>query len=289
MPVLPEVPAAAPLPAATLAAGARTDAASAPELPGSAPPPVALAPSPPWHLTGPAPSALLSAQGFVLLDPAALAAVADQPPAAIDALRPSWAGLPPDDYLRDGGAYRFRRHASLVQDVAAGTLTTMPHRAHWQPTAYNALHGGIERWFAPVEPATAALPAWEALIAGLGRLFALASGVQRWFVEAHQFRIDTARGIGRPTPEGAHRDGVDYVAVVLVERRGVRGGETRVFDAAGPHGIRFTMTEPWSALLLDDARVIHETTPLQSDDGLGLRDTLVLTYRRGGFQDAVPA
>jgi hypothetical protein len=27
-------------------------------------------------------------------------------------------------------------------------------------------------------------------------------------IEAHQFRIDTAEGIGRPTPEGAHRDGV---------------------------------------------------------------------------------
>ena len=30
------------------------------------------------------------------------------------------------------------------------------------------------------------------------------------------YRIDTAGGIGRPTPEGAHRDGVDFVAVVLV-------------------------------------------------------------------------
>ncbi|WP_085317219.1 2OG-Fe dioxygenase family protein [Derxia lacustris] len=240
-------------------------------------------------MSGPAPSDLLAAQGFAVLDPAALAAVADQPPAAIDALRPSWAALPPDDYLRDGGAYRFRRHASLVQDVAAGTLAAVPHRAHWQPTSYNALHGGIERWFAPVADETAALPAWHALIAGLGRLFARAAGVERWFIEAHQFRIDTARGIGRPTPEGAHRDGVDYVAVVLVERSGVRGGETRVFDAAGPHGIRFTMTEPWSALLLDDARVIHETTPLQSGDGLGFRDTLVLTFRRGGFQDAVSA
>ena len=32
-------------------------------------------------------------------------------------------------------------------------------------------------------------------------------GEQTWFVEAHQFRIDTLHGIGRPTPEGAHRDG----------------------------------------------------------------------------------
>ena len=61
----------------------------------------------------------------------------------------------------------------------------------------------------------------------------------RWFVEAHAFRIDPRAGVGRPTPEGAHRDGVDFVAVVLVERRGVRGGETRVFDAAGPDSSKY--------------------------------------------------
>jgi hypothetical protein len=44
------------------------------------------------------------------------------------------------------------------------------------------------------------------------------------------------------------------------------------------------MLEPWTALLLDDERVIHETTPIQADGNNGVRDTLVLTYRKGGFQ-----
>ncbi|MDE2371429.1 MAG: 2OG-Fe dioxygenase family protein, partial [Burkholderiales bacterium] len=114
---------------------------------------------------------------------------------------------------------------------------------------------------------------------------------QPWYVEAHAFRIDTEGGIGRPTPEGAHRDGVDLVAVLLVDRHNVRGGETRVFDAAGPQGVRFTLAEPWSALLLDDARVIHETTPIQPVQAQqpAWRDTLVLTYRSGGFQEPASA
>jgi hypothetical protein len=103
-------------------------------------------------------------------------------------------------------------------------------------------------------------------------------------VEAHQFRIDTADGIGRPTPEGAHRDGVDFVAVLLVQRNGVSGGETRVFEANGPDGQRFTLTEPWTLMLLDDTRVIHESTPIQPLQAYGYRDTLVLTYRAGNFQ-----
>ena len=127
------------------------------------------------------------------------------------------------------------------------------------------------------------------LRAGLGQLFAqVKPQVPRWYIEAHQFRIDTAGGVGRPTPEGAHRDGMDFVVVLLVARRGVKGGETRVFDAHGPNGMRFLMQEPLTALLLDDERVIHETTPLYPADGQapegGLRDTLVLTYRAGDFQ-----
>ena len=64
-----------------------------------------------------------------------------------------------------------------------------------------------------------------------------------------------------------------------------RSGETRVFDAHGTSGVRFTLTEPWAVPLLDDARVIHETTPIQPDGPRGVRDTLVLTYRAGSFQD----
>jgi hypothetical protein len=45
------------------------------------------------------------------------------------------------------------------------------------------------------------------------------------------------------------------------------------------------LTEPWSVLLMDDARVIHETTPIQplTDTAPGHRDTLVITLRASGF------
>jgi hypothetical protein len=39
-------------------------------------------------------------------------------------------------------------------------------------------------------------------------------------------------------------------------------------------------------LLLDDARVIHESTPIQPLQAGGYRDTLVVTLRAGAFQDA---
>ena len=227
-------------------------------------------------------SQTLVQQGYAALSPQGVADLAGCAPQALADLRASWDDLPPDQYLRDGGKYRRRRHSCLV--VEGAQMRLAPHRAHWQPLAYNALHGGMQRWFEPMLPATLATPAWRPLLCWLGQVASGIRGPQPWFVEAHQFRIDTTDGIGRPTPEGAHRDGVDVVAVFLVGRQGIKGGETRVFDAAGPAGVRFTLTEPWSLLLLDDARVIHETTPIQPLEAGGHRDTLVVTLRAGGFQ-----
>jgi hypothetical protein len=230
-------------------------------------------------------SAALRGDGYALLRPQDLAALAGCPAAALAALEPSWDQLAPDNYLKDGGRYRRRRHACFVQDET-GALRQVAHRAHWQPLEYNALHGGMHRLFEPVLAETVARPAWSALLAGVGALCTAARGgaARPWYIEAHQFRIDTTDGIGRPTPEGAHRDGVDFVAVLLVGRHAIKGGETRIFEAAGPNGKRFTLSEPWSLLLLDDASVIHESTPIQPLDGHGHRDTLVLTYRADAFQ-----
>lgn len=234
--------------------------------------------------------ARLAGSGYAVLDAASLARLADVSAAALAAWAPLWDDLPPDAFLKDGGRYRRRRHGSFVVEPGAGRMTLQPHRAHWQPVEYNALHGGIERWFEPLQPALVGSPAWTRLLCALARraaaLRGLAPGAEPWFAEAHPFRIDTTDGIGRPTPEGAHRDGVDLVVVILVSRVGIKGAETRVFDARGPQGLRFTLSEPWSALLLDDERVIHESTPIQPLDPAagGHRDTLVLTFRRGGFQ-----
>jgi hypothetical protein len=225
----------------------------------------------------------LREQGFAVLSPQAVSDLSDLAISELLSLNAFWNDLPPDQYLKDGGRYRRRRHGSfLVKDDA---VERHVDRAHWQPLSYNALHGGMLRWFDPLDGAMTSTKVWSKLLAFLGTVASGLRGKQTWYVEAHPFRIDTTDGIGRPTPEGAHRDGVDLVAVFLIARHGIKGGETRVFDVSSPFGQRFTLTEPWSLLLLDDARVIHETTPIQPQGELGWRDTLVITLRSGGFLD----
>jgi hypothetical protein len=240
-------------------------------------------PAPPLTALPGLPGQLTDA-GWAVLDAASLARLCGLDLPALQAWQSIWPGLPPDPHLRDGGRYRRRRHGCFV--VSPGSVQAVPHRAHWQPVEYNALHGGIQRWFEPLPETLLSDPAWAALLQGLAGVANALRGARPWFVEAHPFRIDTEGGIGRPTPEGAHRDGVDLVVVALVERHNVKGGETRVFDARGPQGVRFTLDQPWSALLLDDERVIHETTPIQPQQPgqPAWRDTLVLTFRRDGFQ-----
>ncbi len=222
--------------------------------------------------------------GFVVVSAQTVAQFSHVDLSSIQELAKFWEDLPRDPYLKDGGRYRFRRHASY--QIKGDELTLVPHRAHWQSLDYNALHGGIERWFEPIKDELLSNTAWKSVLLGLAHILNGLKPVTTWFVEAHQFRIDTTDGIGRPTPEGAHRDGVDFVAVFLLDRSAIKGGETRIFQASGSAGLRFTLTQPWSLLLMNDQRMIHESTPIQPIADYGYRDTLVLTYRSNGFQDS---
>jgi hypothetical protein len=227
----------------------------------------------------------LKTHGYAILDAASVCAWSDCSLNELNQMKASWEGMPVDQYLKDGGRYRKRRHSSF--QFEGGALTLVPHRAHWQPLTYNALHGGMTRWFEPMPASVLALSAWRGLLAAFAKTAHQLNGVNPPLVqciEAHQFRIEAVDGgIGRPTPEGAHRDGVDLVGVFMVNRQNIKGGETRVFDAVGSSGERFTLQESWSLLLLDDAKVVHESTPIQPLATSGFRDTLVLTAKQGRF------
>src|SRR3990167_576031 len=132
---------------------------------------------------------VLRLHGYAVLGAGAVCELADCPLAELMALRPSWENLPPDNYLKDGGHYRRRRHSCFVVEES-GEVVQAPHRAHWQPVEYNALHGGMERWFEPMEPGVVATPAWRKLLRALAQVSSGLKGERPWYVEAHQFRID---------------------------------------------------------------------------------------------------
>ena len=194
----------------------------------------------------------------------------------------SWNDLGPDTYMADGGRYRKRRHA--VFTVTASEIVRQPAQPHFQSRDYNPLNGGIERWFEAVTEPVGSGTSLAAILRFCRNLFGMASPASNaWHVEMHQFRIEARPGeAGLPTPEGLHRDGVDYVLVLLVNRTNIVSGMTSIHDLAGAELGEFTLTEPLDAALVDDARVLHGVTPVEPLDPAspGYRDVLVVTFRR---------
>jgi hypothetical protein len=197
----------------------------------------------------------------------------------------SWDDLGVDMFMADGGRYRRRRFA-CYRATPEG-IARKPHQPHYQSRDYNPLNGGIERWFEPVDEAIGHHPALAAILwtcRGLfDRLTPASLRPPAWHVEIHQFRIEARSGQeGRPTPEGMHRDGVDWVLVLLVSRVNIASGETSVGDLGRQPLGSFTLTEPLDSAVTDDNRVYHGVTPVTSldPDRAGHRDVLVVTFRR---------
>jgi hypothetical protein len=216
-----------------------------------------------------------------------------------EAFAHSWNALELDTYMADGGRYRRRRHAVFAARPG-GAIERQPHQPHYQTLDYNPLHGGIERWFEPIAPEIGSGATLRAILsfcrALFDRLFAAPSAAasgpsassassassSSWKIEVHQFRIEARAGeAGCPTPEGVHRDGVDYVLVLLVNRRNIASGTTSIHALDGRALGQFTLTEPLDAALVDDSRVAHGVTPVEAiDPGQpAYRDVLVVTFK----------
>jgi hypothetical protein len=197
----------------------------------------------------------------------------------------SWNDLGLDTYMADGGRYRRRRHAAF--SVTGGAIGRKPHQPHYQSRDYNPLNGGLERWFEPIGEEIGRHPALRAILR-LGhvvfdRLTPDGTRPAAWHVEVHQFRVEARAGQpGLPTPEGMHRDGVDWVLVLLVRRHNVASGITTILDLARHPVGRFVLETPLDTALVDDSRVFHGVTPIEPlhPGELGYRDVLVVTFRR---------
>lgn len=201
-----------------------------------------------------------------------------------DVLARYWNELAPDRFMNDGGRYRRRRHAVFSATAGTCRLEREPHQPHFQTTHFNALNGGIERHFEPVADGAINTHAFAFLCElFLGVFGRCAPGID-WYVEMHQFRIEVGGDItaGLPTPEGLHRDGVDFVAMVMMGRDNVGEGVSHIHDPDRRELAALTLAEPLDMALVDDTRVLHGVTPIVAVDPgrVGTRDLLVLTFKR---------
>jgi hypothetical protein len=195
----------------------------------------------------------------------------------------SWNDLSTDTYMADGGRYR-RRRFGVWRAGRQGRIERGKHQAHYQSLDYNTLNGGIERWFEPIKDEIGDGASMRTILEYCRALFSrLSPAVESWHVEAHQFRIEARQGEhGKPTPEGLHRDGVDWVLVLMIDRRNIASGTTTIHDLDKRTLGSFTLTDPLDAALVDDARCYHGVTPVEPENPAqpAYRDVLVVTFRK---------
>jgi hypothetical protein len=195
----------------------------------------------------------------------------------------SWDSLEEDQYMADGGRYRKRRHATFATHHSQETPILMPYQAHYQHLDYNSLNGGVARYFAPILVDLLNSRTLSALLEFGKRLFSPISGNHPWHIELHQFRIEARDGLkGNPTPEGVHRDGVDFVIVVMIKRINIESGATSIYNLDNQLVGEFTLLDTFDMAIVNDKKVYHGVTPIiQVDlDEEAYRDVLVMTFKR---------
>lgn len=195
----------------------------------------------------------------------------------------SWSRLPWDQYILDH--YRRRRHLALRVANADSGFALKPDQPHYQSVEHNHIFGGISRTFEPVESKVLSGRMMLAIL-GLTRSIAdILLPTSSWDVELHQFRIEvTGTRSGHPTPEGMHRDGVDYVYIVMVAYHNIAGGASIISRNAENRLECHLLSRAFDMLILDDHKVRHMVEPISCLDHTrpGYRDVLVATYRSIG-------
>ncbi|MEV0978679.1 2OG-Fe dioxygenase family protein [Streptomyces sp. NPDC049915] len=200
----------------------------------------------------------------------------------LEDFRESWNRMPLDAYMADGGRYRRRRHATLSAPKGAAGYRVEAHRPHYQTLDFNNLNGGVARHYEPFEDAVLKGSTMDSLVTLGCDIFGRLAPYSAWHIEAHQFRIEVdGEEIGKPTPEGVHRDGVTFVLMAMIDRSNAGGGESTIFNLEQEPLEKFTLTDPLDLALVNDERVFHGVSPIQQlDPGRpASRDVLVITYR----------
>ncbi len=226
----------------------------------------------------------LKTQGYTLLqgpkkETLRWTEIIDKDSAAFKQLHQGWNDLPADNFLSDGGHYRFRRY-SVFNWNKDGDLVLLPHEPHYQSTYRNNMNGGVYRDFDPFKKETIDSPILKNIIQFTGNKISF-SGETTWRIQAHQFRIQAnADEAGQPTPEGIHKDGADFILIMVLERHNITGGVNHIYDNNKRLVFGSVLEEPGDAIILDDRMVWHgvsEVYPIDKSKP-AYRDVLVLTF-----------
>ncbi|KAB8331052.1 hypothetical protein SD80_026230 [Scytonema tolypothrichoides VB-61278] len=191
----------------------------------------------------------------------------------VDKLKPFFINLPADPYL--AGNYRFRRLSHF--EISGKNIIKLPHRLFYQSKQYNPLLGNVVREYAELDDELIELTDFQRMILEFFEFCELCSTFKE--VAVHQIRISASpEQIGKPAPEGIHRDGVDVIGIFSVNRERIEGGETHLYKSKNDSPVLNKILNPGEMLVFGDREFLHFTSAINATSlESGVRDVFVLT------------
>ncbi|GAD89974.1 hypothetical protein VHA01S_030_00490 [Vibrio halioticoli NBRC 102217] len=195
-----------------------------------------------------------------------------------------WNSLELDQYMGHGGRYRYRRYGQFNKMAMDPDLTLLPHAPYVQSKEVNYLNGGVKRKFEPLTTEFSQSPVLIQVLSLMSELYDKADGkANDWNIHLHPYRIvATAEQMGKPSPEGLHRDGVTFIASMMINRHNISGGVTTLTDSYRQPKATVELTNPFDIIIADDARTLHDVSPIEAsgNDAPGTRDVLVIAFTK---------
>ena len=191
---------------------------------------------------------------------------------SVASLTSSFANLPKSDYL--DGAFRLRRYSHFT--YAAESLQELPAKAFSQNQQINEFQGDVAREYQPIESGVVSSSAFSEMFKKFKQMADITDETP---IEVHQMRILGKTGAStEAAPEGVHQDGFDYLAVFVIERKNIQGGEICVHPGREQAPIMKHAFDKGEFVVLNDRRFWHSAAALQAaNDDPAYMDVFVLT------------
>lgn len=203
--------------------------------------------------------------------------------AAWEGLRKTYDDLEFDKYYGGNeGSFRQRCYTDFTLDPVSGKVDLLESKPYFQSERQNSYVGGIERRFGAVSPEAYENPFFQELVRFSFRQFPIPEEYtsQVWTCQIHQIRITVGPGEETViTPEGIHTDGYPFASVHLVDRVGVDGADSSVYEWDETQLASLTFLTPLDSLYLEDRSMKHYVTPMKATGEVpGYRSILAISF-----------
>lgn len=186
----------------------------------------------------------------------------------------TYSDLPNDPYC-PGRSRRFSQFR-IAFNSGAWSAQLLPHRGHLQSSKYNSFVGDVVRDL----PALVLEGApFQGLIDHVARLIPIDRELI-WQVDAHQWRTRCETGEQQQSvPEGVHRDGHHFGAVMVLRRDNVEGARTYLYTGAEQTPLADMTLMAGQGIAFDDRKLWHNTTAMvPTGSEAALRDVIVFDF-----------